>query len=96
VNIEEYGSLALTIIFWVVLFSYWAGFVLFIVGKSSVRELPNGIPLVFIPLAAWFQFVRQKLDSLRRQRIAAFLKLADDLWMRKDRINGFLPRWPRR
>lgn len=92
-TIEEYGSDALAIIGMIAIFSYWAGLALIVVGQAKISELPHGIPLVLVPFAAWFQFAR---NLLRRKRIASFLKLADDLWMRKKRINGFFPRRPRR
>lgn len=61
---------------------------------------PSYIPLGFMPIMyAWYRIEPMLLwiAYLRNgKRIARFLKLADDLWMRKKPVDGFLPRWPRR
>jgi hypothetical protein len=66
-------------------------------NRSTVKV----VPLAWVPISfAWFQmkpaidYWLLKRDLRRHERIRAFLKLADDLWMRKKPLDGFLPRRP--
>ena len=61
--------------------------------RDVVRDIPQGIPIVFLPAVLLY---KQQMRLWRSQRIRAFLKLADDLRMRQKRVDGFLPRRPRR
>lgn len=61
------------------------------------RRHPNaGMPIGLIPFFHYADQVIHKMQLRRHQRIRAFLQLADDLWMRKQRVDGFLPRRPGR
>ena len=66
-------------------------------------ERPTRMPLAAVPISYFFMRITPAIDYLllrmdlrRSQRIRAFLKLADDLRMRKQALNGFFLRGPRR
>lgn len=56
----------------------------------------RGVPLVFIPLVSVVVQIKAGFHLRRSERIAAFVQLAHDLWMRKQRANGFIARRSRR
>ena len=77
-----------------VMFAIWLLMVIAIFRiDTKASDLPRGIPAVFVP-AAYFLVAVKRL--WRRQRIAAFLKLAHYLRMRQKRVDGLLPPWSRR
>ena len=65
-------------------------------GNQVKREQLRGVPLVFIPAVYCFLQIGSEFALRRRERVRAFLHLADHFRMRKKRVDGFLPRWPRR
>lgn len=81
-----------SIVGWIVLLGFFASFLPVIFGKVRPSELPKGTPLLLMPIASGLALLKQKMVLRRHQRIAAFLQLADDLRMRKKRVDGFLPR----
>lgn len=75
------------------LLTCWAGVMWLVCYRVKLRDIPTGMPLVFIPIVmVW----RAHLLLWRSQRIRRFLQLADDLRMRQKRVDGFLPRRPGR
>lgn len=56
----------------------------------------RGVPLFLIPLVYCVTQLMASLRLRRGERVRSFLQFANDLWMRKQRIDGFLPRRPRR
>jgi hypothetical protein len=61
--------------------------------RDVASDIPRGTPLVFIPIVLLY---KQQMRLWRSQRVRAFLKLADDLRMRQQRVDGVFPRRPRR
>jgi hypothetical protein len=66
--------------------------------KLGIDYSPSHIPAAVIPLAYFFRqiepalsYLLLKRDLRRNERIRAFLKLADDLRMRKQSVNRALP-----
>lgn len=58
-----------------------------------VAAMPIAYALMQLtPLVEWLLY---RMNLRRHQRIRAFLQLADDLRMRKQRVDGFLPHRPR-
>lgn len=90
------ASLIVSVLGWIVILSFFVGMALIVFGVIKPRELPRGIPIVMLPVAAWLALWKQAKKLRRSQRIAAFLQLANDLRMRKKRVDGLLPRRPAR
>lgn len=91
-----------------VLVSIWIlatwGVVFWWIGRRN-RKNPErtSVPIGLIPVAYVLtllnpavEYLLYKMNLRRSERIRTFLKLANDLRMRKKPINGFFPRWPRR
>lgn len=69
----------------------WAGVMWLICRRTKSSDIPSGMPIVLIPVVL---LIKAQLKLWRSQRIRAFLKLADDLRMRKKSVNRRLPRGP--
>ena len=91
-NDETLGRLLLAVF----LFGCWAG-IMWMICRARDRnissDIPKGVPIVFIPVIL---LARQQMRLWRSQRVRAFLKLSDNLRVRKQRVDGFLPRRPGR
>lgn len=65
-----------------------------LIRRGSVvkrSDFPPGMPLLFLPLVYCVLVLRHEWRLWKRQRIRAFLDLANDLRMRKQRIHRLLP-----
>lgn len=94
-------ELAWLLIFFVLIFFYISLYAL-LCGRTR-DDQPTRMPLGAVPIAYGLikitpaiEYLLLKMDLRRHQRIRAFLKLADDLWMRKKPVDGFFPRRPGR
>lgn len=75
--------------------------VIFLIGLYSLFGRKSYVPLAVVPIAyslihitPAIEYLLLKMALRRGKRVRAFLKLADDLRMRKKRVDGFLPRRP--
>ena len=77
------------------LFSCWAGIMWTICRARDVNstDIPRGVPLVFVP-AVWLMLLI--IRSWHRQRVATFLKLANDLRVREKGVDRRIPFGSRR
>jgi hypothetical protein len=68
--------------------------ILSIITRGNLVKMSQlrGIPFFFIPLVYCFLQIRAEVRLRRGQRIAAFLQLANDLRMRKQRVDGRVTR----
>lgn len=72
----------------------WAGIMWSICrARSTAEDVPAWCPLILVPFVLLW---KAQMKLWRSQRIAAFLQFADDLRMRKQRVDGLFPRSPRR
>lgn len=80
------------IVFWVVLLRWY--------GRTNSRypDRPASIPIALIPVGylllqinPLIEYLLYRMNLRRSQRIRSFLELADDLRMRKHRIDRALP-----
>lgn len=99
--VSPLDQLAGFLAFLAMIFFYIALYAL--LGGRTRDDRPTRMPLGAVPIAYCFikitpalEYLLLKMDLRRHQRIRAFLKLADDLWMRKKPLDGFLPRRPGR
>lgn len=76
---------------WIGIFAVWIGMLLVIFGAVPAKEVRD-VPMMALPAIAWDRFVKQHLRLWRSQRIRSFLQRANDLRMRKQRVDGFFPR----
>lgn len=95
----EWTAGNILMVIWIIVF--WA-IVIRWFKKHPSPEKGIRVPIAVMPIAYFLMLVNPAIDfmlykmNLRRsKRIRAFLKLANDLRMRKKRIDGFFPRRPR-
>ena len=81
------------IIFYISLYALLGGRVR---DGGPVRMPLGAVPIAYclIQITPALEYLNAKMNLRRSKRIRAFLKLANDLRMRKKRVYGFLPRRP--
>ena len=83
---------------------FWIG-VLWWFRRQNLRnpDRPRSVPLGLMPIGYFLiritpaiEYLNAKMALRNSERIRAFLQLADDLWMRKKRVDRRIPRGPGR
>lgn len=101
---KRWANLIVFLMISIAIFPGVVAFFVMILGLIALYARLGGsyVPLGSIPVSYCFiritpaiEYLLLRMNLRRSNRIRAFLKLADDLRMRKQRIDGLLPRRPR-